>query len=50
MFIPIADGGHGDQYIWVIEKDAQGNVSKRREYGVRYVPLTDAPGAAKGMS
>lgn len=41
MFIPVADGD--GQYIFVVDKDAQGNVSKKRQMGVRYVPLTDAP-------
>lgn len=49
LFIPVEDGGGGgffggSQYIWVVEKDANGKVTKRRDMGVRYVPLTDAPG------
>ena len=40
LFIPV---GVGDQWIWVIDKDATGNVTRRRDMGVRYVPLTDAP-------
>jgi len=44
MFIPVDDspGGHG-QHIWIIDKDETGNVSRKKEYGVNYVPLTDAP-------
>lgn len=41
MFIPVGDSY--DQYIWVIDKDASGKVSRKRTMGVRYVPLTDAP-------
>ncbi|KAI0449906.1 protein-L-isoaspartate O-methyltransferase [Xylaria acuta] len=45
MFIPVEDEGrHGEQYIWVVDKDEQGNVEKKKLFGVRYVPLTDAPG------
>ncbi|GJN89126.1 hypothetical protein Rhopal_002100-T1 [Rhodotorula paludigena] len=38
MFIPV---GVQDQSIYQIDKDEQGNVTKKRLYGVRYVPLTD---------
>ncbi|KAI2634430.1 protein-L-isoaspartate O-methyltransferase [Xylaria nigripes] len=45
MFIPVEDQRRrGEQYIWVVDKDENGNVEKKRLYGVRYVPLTDAPG------
>jgi protein-L-isoaspartate(D-aspartate) O-methyltransferase len=27
----------------VIDKDENGNVTTKKEYGVKYVPLTDAP-------
>ena len=40
LFIPV---GESQQWIWVIDKDAAGNVTRRRDMGVRYVPLTDAP-------
>lgn len=43
IFIPVEDERGGGQYIWTVDKDAQGNVTKKRLYGVRYVPLTDAP-------
>jgi len=53
MFIPVEDedenaGGlsrwlGGSQYIWVVDKDKDGNVKKMRKEGVRYVPLTDPP-------
>ena len=41
LFIPV---GEGEQWIWVIDKDAEGRVTRRRDVGVRYVPLCDAPG------
>lgn len=34
--------GHG-QYIWVVDKKADGTVHKEKVFQVRYVPLTDAP-------
>ncbi|KAG0638245.1 protein-L-isoaspartate O-methyltransferase [Tuber brumale] len=40
MFIPV-DGGFS-QYIWQVDKDEGGNVTKEKQYGVLYVPLTDA--------
>ncbi|KAH8819634.1 protein-L-isoaspartate O-methyltransferase-domain-containing protein [Xylogone sp. PMI_703] len=54
MFIPVEDEeeapgglsrwiGGGSQYIWVVDKDKDGNVKKTRKEGVRYVPLTDPP-------
>ncbi|KAK7931027.1 protein-L-isoaspartate O-methyltransferase-domain-containing protein [Apiospora marii] len=49
MFIPVGGRDGWDQYIWTVDKDKEGNVTKRRGYGVRYVPLTDAPGAAGKM-
>lgn len=41
LFIPVAEGYQ--QHIYVIDKDAQGKVSKAKSFGVQYVPLTDAP-------
>ena len=43
IFIPVAEPNGHDQFIWVVDKDANGEVTKRRTHGVRYVPLTDAP-------
>ena len=42
MFIPVEDSG-GQQWIWVVDKDRNGQVKKEKTMGVRYVPLTDAP-------
>ena len=43
MFIPVAEGGpSGAQAVYQVDKDENGNVNKRRLYGVIYVPLTDA--------
>ena len=41
MFIPVEENYM--QYIWVIDKKADGNVERKKLYGVQYVPLTDAP-------
>ncbi|PHH74325.1 hypothetical protein CDD80_3164 [Ophiocordyceps camponoti-rufipedis] len=46
MFIPVEDRDSTEQYVWRIEKDAEGNISRERLFGVRYVPLTDAPSKA----
>lgn len=43
MFIPVE--GRMGQHIWVVDKDASGNVKKEMQYAVRYVPLTDPPSA-----
>lgn len=44
MFIPVEDErGYGNQHIWVVDKDVNGKVKMEKTYGVRYVPLTDAP-------
>ncbi|KAF7504120.1 hypothetical protein GJ744_002689 [Endocarpon pusillum] len=44
MFIPVEEqSGFGDQWIWVVDKDPDGNIRKEKTMGVRYVPLTDAP-------
>jgi protein-L-isoaspartate(D-aspartate) O-methyltransferase len=44
MFIPVDSDEDGEfQYIWTIDKDAEGKVTRKKMFGVRYVPLTDAP-------
>lgn len=44
MFIPVDDGDDGwGQHVWAIDKDDKGEVTKKKLFGVRYVPLTDAP-------
>ncbi|KKK14275.1 hypothetical protein ARAM_000670 [Aspergillus rambellii] len=53
MFIPVnADDERGalervafggGQYIWVVDKRADGSVHKEKVFQVSYVPLTDAP-------
>ncbi|KAI1767215.1 protein-L-isoaspartate O-methyltransferase [Hypoxylon sp. FL1150] len=43
MFIPVEAENGWEQYIWTVDKDDQGTIRKERLYGVRYVPLTDAP-------
>lgn len=40
LFIPV---GEDMQYIWVIDKKEDGSVAREKLFGVRYVPLTDAP-------
>lgn len=44
MFIPVDTNDGSETHIWVIDKDEKGTVTKRKLFGVRYVPLTDAPG------
>ncbi|GAA5850200.1 hypothetical protein JCM9279_003563 [Rhodotorula babjevae] len=39
MFIPLG-AAHGPQAVWQVDKDARGEVTQTRLYGVRYVPLT----------
>lgn len=41
LFVPVEEGGL--QHIYVIDKKEDGSVKRERQYGVRYVPLTDAP-------
>lgn len=43
IFIPVEDPDGYGQYIWTVDKDTKGDVTKKRLFGVRYVPLTDAP-------
>ncbi|TKX24662.1 putative protein-L-isoaspartate O-methyltransferase [Elsinoe australis] len=41
LFVPVEEAGL--QHIWVVDKDEGGEVRRRKDMGVRYVPLTDAP-------
>ncbi|RAL61971.1 hypothetical protein DID88_002460 [Monilinia fructigena] len=43
IFIPVEHPRGLGQHIWVVDKDREGKISKKMLYGVRYVPLTDAP-------
>ncbi|KAH8895914.1 protein-L-isoaspartate O-methyltransferase [Thozetella sp. PMI_491] len=44
MFIPVEDeDGSGNQHVWQVDKDGDGKVTRKKLFGVRYVPLTDAP-------
>ncbi|KAF9874350.1 hypothetical protein CkaCkLH20_08333 [Colletotrichum karsti] len=45
MFIPVEDDNGYDQYVWAIDKKEDGSIVKEKLFGVRYVPLTDAPKA-----
>jgi protein-L-isoaspartate(D-aspartate) O-methyltransferase len=43
MFIPVEEpGGLHEQNVWAIDKDENGVVTKKKLFGVMYVPLTDA--------
>lgn len=41
LFVPVEEGNA--QYIFVVDKKADGSVERKKLYGVQYVPLTDAP-------
>jgi len=43
IFIPVQDPKGYNQYIWTIDKDVHGTVTRKKLCGVNYVPLTDAP-------
>ncbi|GAA5908191.1 hypothetical protein JCM8208_000338 [Rhodotorula glutinis] len=40
IFVPLGPPHGGDQAVWQVDKDAEGDVTEKRLYGVRYVPLT----------
>ncbi|CAO1620621.1 unnamed protein product [Jaminaea pallidilutea] len=42
LFIPVEDPLTGEQDIYHVDKDSAGKVQRKKMYGVRYVPLTDA--------
>jgi protein-L-isoaspartate(D-aspartate) O-methyltransferase len=42
MFIPLEDPDGWGQHVWAIDKDGDGKVTRRKLFGVQYVPLTDA--------
>ena len=35
--------GGWSQHVWFVDKDVEGRVERTKLFGVRYVPLTDAP-------
>ena len=41
LFMPVEE--EHLQHIYVIDKREDGSVTKKKDMGVRYVPLTDAP-------
>ncbi|CEJ82994.1 hypothetical protein VHEMI03030 [[Torrubiella] hemipterigena] len=44
IFIPVDDDATGyGQHVWSISKDANGEITSEKLFGVRYVPLTDSP-------
>lgn len=51
LFIPVESANDGSimssfsggQYIWVVDKKADGSVHKKKVFQVSYVPLTDPP-------
>ncbi|CAG8962039.1 hypothetical protein HYFRA_00005081 [Hymenoscyphus fraxineus] len=51
LFIPVAEeenNCYSGQYIWTVDKDEKGKVTKTKHYSTRYVWLMDAPRGAKG--
>lgn len=43
LFIPVEDSKTKEQWIWQVDKDVDGLLTKVRREPVRYVPLTEAP-------
>jgi protein-L-isoaspartate(D-aspartate) O-methyltransferase len=41
MFVPVEEGYL--QHIYHVDKSADGKIVKEKQFGVQYVPLTDAP-------
>ena len=48
LVIPVGEPGE-NQYIYVIDKDKDGKISKRKELCVSYVPLTSVEKQLKGF-
>ena len=47
LVVPVGSE-NGDQYITIIDKDLNGQISVRKELGVRYVPLTSVKKQLRG--
>lgn len=45
LIAPLTDRPSGNQWIWLLDKDADGRITKRRMLAVRFVPMT---GRARG--
>ncbi|KAI6245689.1 Protein-L-isoaspartate(D-aspartate) O-methyltransferase [Erysiphe necator] len=43
LFIPVEDFETKEQWIWQVDKDKDGSITKVRREAVRYVPLTEKP-------
>ena len=43
-------GPQGDQYIYLIDKDLNGNINYTKGLSVRYVPLTSAQNQLNNIS
>lgn len=41
LFMPVEE--EYVQHIYIIDKNVDGTVTKKKDMGVQYVPLTDAP-------
>ncbi|CAO1620038.1 unnamed protein product [Sympodiomycopsis kandeliae] len=41
LFIPVEDPDTLDQDIYHVDKDSEGKITRKKMYGVRYVPLCD---------
>ncbi|PVH91138.1 protein-L-isoaspartate O-methyltransferase [Periconia macrospinosa] len=52
LFIPVAEeeSWFSDQYIWTVDKDEKGNVTKTKHYSAKYVWLMGAPEGPLGAS